>query len=367
MAELKLVTWNMEWLNDLFTSQSGGAPAAFRPDGDVPQHDKSTTVGKRKDKLRLGLERLEADVIVVIEGPSSPDELQLLFDTLAPGQWVTHLQVSKSLNAPHRKDIFTSTQNVGIAVRVDTGKFANPPMTVFDAMDPQSGDIFTASEPFFLDSGANGVFEWYRYERRPAYVEITMHDGASFRVMGVHLKSKGIFTALEWSQWWTIADANRERLLAQCRQLREAFLDRYLSKDPTRQIPLIVCGDINDGPGFDTSEMRLKASGVETLMGSIWQPDLALGNALYDALPPKDQARLNFEDNYTTSFEDPIFDGQYQREWIDHILYSRNAPPGWVHDGKIIRSTGGVPDTPFYRISDHFPVQATITLPAPQP
>ena len=167
-----------------------------------------------------------------------------------------------------------------------------------------------------------------------------------------------------------MADANRERLLAQCRHLREAFLNPYLKEAATRGIPLIVCGDINDGPGFDTSEMRLKASGVETIMGSVWEPELTLGSALFDRLPKKQREALDFADNFTTSFKDPIFDGVFQREWIDHILYSRNAAAGWVQGGDILREipegTDG-PKLPFYRVSDHYPVRADITLPPPGP
>jgi endonuclease/exonuclease/phosphatase family metal-dependent hydrolase len=355
----------MEWLNDLFAPGGAGSPAALRPDNEAPQHDKTTTVGKRKAGLKMGLEHLDPDVVVIIEGPSSVSELQLLFDTLAPGEWKTHLQRSVSPNAPNRRDKFTSTQNVGIAIRIDTGKFAAEPMKIFDAMEPASGAIHKGSEPFFHDSGENGVFEWYRFERRPAYAELTMSDGAAFRILGLHLKSKGIFNALEWSKWWTMADANRERLLAQCRHLREAFLNPYLTEDPTRKIPLVVCGDINDGPGFDTSEMRLKASGVETIMGSVWEPELTLGSALFDRLPKKQRDALDFRDNYTTSFKDPIFDGQFQREWIDHILYSRNAPPGWVHGADVVRRIPGDPEVQFYEIADHFPVRATVTLPPP--
>lgn len=33
------------------------------------------------------------DVVVVVEGPSSPEELQLFFDNIGEGTWATNLQV----------------------------------------------------------------------------------------------------------------------------------------------------------------------------------------------------------------------------------------------------------------------------------
>ena len=37
-----------------------------------------------------------------------------------------------------------------------------------------------------------------------------------------------------------MADANRSKLLAQARRLREAFLDPYLTEPATQDVPLIV-------------------------------------------------------------------------------------------------------------------------------
>ena len=360
MASIKLAVWNMEWLNKLFKSGGNHDSAAWKPDTDKPQKDSKHTVGERKALLKAGLQRIDADIVVVVEGPNKTAELKLLFKDLTTGEWTSHIQESKSINGPGRTDVWASGQCVGIAIRTDTGKFDMAKTRFFDAMSETSGHIFHASEPFWMDTGRDKVPEWFRFERRPAYAEITLGNGASFRLIGHHLKSKGIFSALEWSRWWAMADANRERLLAQCRQFRKEFLDKYLLEDDTKDIPLIVCGDINDGPGFDTSEAKFHASGIETLMGSIWKPELALGNALFDRLSDKRKAALNFEDNTTTSFADPIFNRTYHRVWIDHILYSRNGPDGWVTGGDILRMIDD--DTPFYKASDHYPVIASVNL-----
>ncbi len=357
---MKLAVWNMEWLNDLVDSNSG----ALKPgDRNVrgprpPWENEGPTVAERVALLREGLADLDPDILLIVEGPDRTEDMEILMASISDAEWAIYIQRSRFPSAPDNSRQNTSTQCVGIALRTDRGVFANTPMTIMDSEDPAAGLIHTATEPFFLDLGADKVPEWFRYERRPLWVTIHPAQGSDFNIMGLHLKSKGIFAAHEWSRWWQLADANRMRLLAQCRQIREAFLDVYLS-DPAA-LPLIVAGDINDGPGFDTSEMRLNASGVETLMGSVWKPGLSLGNALFDALNDRDRARLDFNDVTTTRFADPIFNDTYHRVMIDHILYSRNIP-GWVAPGEVPRETAA--GTEYWKISDHFPVVAKITPP----
>lgn len=364
MATAKLVVWNLEWINKLFVGKDEGP--ALKPDDALPEKTSKHTVGERLELIAKGLKVVDPDILVVVEGPDFKEEFPIFIDRVAEGTWEVMLQESLSVNSPRpgETQVYRASQCIGIAVRTDRGKFSADPLRVFDALD-ENEPIHHASNPFFFDTRDDKVLEWYRYERRPAYAEITLANGAAFRVIGLHLKSKGIFDAYEWSRWWQIADANRERLLAQCRQFREAFLDDYLTAPATRDIPLIVCGDINDGPGFDTSEMRLNASGIETLMGSVWRPELSLGNALYDRLEEKKKARLDFRDNFTTSFRDPIFENTFHRVWIDHILYSRGQGR-WVREAEVTRGAEiDGEDFPFWQISDHYPVSATIALSDP--
>ena len=92
---------------------------------------------------------------------------------------------------------------MGLAVRVDEGKFQDQPFLTFDT------NAVEAFDPFVVDVDDDGILEQYRFERRPLYAEVRPRDGAAFRVLGLHLKSKDIFGAYEWSKWWKIADANR--------------------------------------------------------------------------------------------------------------------------------------------------------------
>lgn len=345
--DLRLLVWNMEWMNDLFGAND--APAAFKPDDAKPQHSRDgVTVKMRREHLSGVINELSPDVVVVVEGPNRDSELQLFFDTDVTGDWQVASQHSRG------------TQEVGIAVRTDEGKFQTPAFTQFDTQN------IAAFAPFFHDSDGDGVREEHDFTRYPLYAEVQMRSGERFRLLGLHLKSKGIFTALEWSAWWQKADANRRRLLAQATQLRVEFLDAYLREDETKNVPLIVCGDINDGPGFDASERKFLGSAVERLMGTVWHPRSVLGNALFDTLPEQDKAELDFghRDLYTARFSDPIFNFTFHNVWIDHVLYTRNHEEGWVSSAHIHHSlpSGERIWEKYPHASDHRPITVNVSL-----
>jgi endonuclease/exonuclease/phosphatase family metal-dependent hydrolase len=217
-------------------------------------------------------------------------------------------------------------------------------------------------DPFLIDTDGDGVEEQHHFERRPLHTEIYPSQGTAFRVLGLHLKSKGIFDALEWSKWWDMSDGIRKKIIAEAAHVHDLFVDPYLTDSKTKQIPLIVCGDINDGPGLDASEKRLFGSGIERLMGNIWQPELCLGNAIFDSLKKKEKDDLNFKEVYTTSYRDPIFNNTYQKDWIDHILYSKSPAANWIKNAQIHHK---MPDgkniwEKYKNASDHHPVSVEV-------
>ena len=117
-------------------------------------------------------------------------------------------------------------------------------------------------------------------------------------------------------------------------------------------------------PGWTpVSEKRLFGSGIERLMGSMWKPELCLGNALFDGLKERDKVNLNFGAIATTRFQDPIFNNTWHNEWIDHILYSHCVDPVFVVEAQVHKEMAdGRPIWEKYRhASDHYPVSAMIT------
>lgn len=343
MSNLEMVVWNMEWMNDLFGPNN--EPARFKPDDEVTAQNKRATIKERRDDLGGVLNELNADLIVIVEGPNRTQELQLFFDTDVKGKWKTHVQYSKG-----------QTQNIGIAIRRDTNKFRETP---FKSFDTNSIDTFN---DFFADTDGDKIPELHKYERKPLYIEIYPKIGLPFRVLGLHLKSKGIFSAYEWSKWWQIAEGNRKKILAQASNLRYNFLDEYLTESNTQNIPLIVCGDINDGPGLDASEKKIFGSAIERIMGSVWNPQLCLGNAIFDSLTKDEKETLDFTKPYTTSYEDPIFNDIWHKVWIDHVLYTNNLPQQWVTKATIYETmkSGKKIWEEYKNSSGHFPISIII-------
>lgn len=158
MPDFKLVVWNMEWMNDLFGPNT--EPPAFRADDEVPIHHPRATVRQRRNDLAGVLGELAPEIVVVVEGPNRSDELQLFFDEDVEGEWSTVVQYSKG-----------QSQNLGLAVRRDGGKFADPPFDYTDtnnvgAFDPFAVDTMTTKSWSSTDS--NGGRCTWRSVRRSA-------------------------------------------------------------------------------------------------------------------------------------------------------------------------------------------------------
>ena len=99
--------------------------------------------------------------------------------------------------------------------------------------------------------------------------------------------------------------------------------------DSQPELPLIVMGDFNDDPGMDSYERFLGASSVETVMGSIYEPDRILHNALWH-ITKTDRAK----ELWTMAYPDLIIRNMdLHRAWLDHIFIS----PGMLDQSAVLK------------------------------
>jgi hypothetical protein len=219
-------------------------------------------------------------------------------------------------------------------------------------------DAFTFYEPWEADIENDGLKEVHKWERKPleAVFEIGA-GGQRIRLITVHAKSKGVFSVVDLYNFQKISLATRKRLLGQAIKLRERLDQLTLEPDP---VPVMVMGDMNDGPGMDPFEMMLGRSFVETVMGSVYDPNRIFHNTLW--WMSKDSALK--KKLWTVDFPDPIVKhsmGYRHRVWLDHILVSQDMlQPGssvrYVTNSGMIAS--GSRDA--WKASDHFAVYCRI-------
>lgn len=207
------------------------------------------------------------------------------------------------------------------------------------------------------DIDNDGIEEIFQFEK-PPLEGIFRHSGTgeTFMVMLVATKSKGVFVSADILRYQALALANRKKLSAQAGRIRNR-LDSIFTEDPDAKI--LIIGDLNDDPGADSYESLLGHSALEKIMGSVFEPEFIMHNALYHWTKDRALAR----ELYTTEFHDPIVKNQaVHRCWIDHIMVS----PG-LRRGKGIRyaeRSGMIADkTDMARkVSDHFPLYCRLEV-----
>ena len=86
--------------------------------------------------------------------------------------------------------------------------------------------------------------------------------GQVIRLIGAHLKSKAPHGAHNRDEVMRLSIANRRKQLAQAIWLRARVAEHLELGDP-----LIVMGDLNDGPGLDEYEHLFGRSSVEIILG----------------------------------------------------------------------------------------------------
>lgn len=272
------------------------------------------------------------------------------------------LGICEAANSPDEHAHFIDNYLTGSEYRLASGTSRGGQNLVFYYRDPFSvvsiDDAFSFYDPWTADIEDDGLKEHHKWERKPLEVLFKIGgDDAQLRIILAHTKSKGVFSVVDLYDFQKIALANRKRLVGQAIRLRERLEQLIHGPDP-----VVVMGDMNDGPGLDPFERMVGRSFVETTMGSIYNP----GGIFHNVLWWMSGSSASRKELWTADFPDPIVEhplGYRHRVWLDHILVS---PDMLNADSKVryVMDSGaiGEKNRDSREASDHFPVYCKIEV-----
>ena len=183
-------------------------------------------------------------------------------------------------------------------------------------------------------------------------------SGFGFRLIGAHLKSKAPHGVRTRDALMRLAIANRRKQLAQAIWLR-ARIAHHLAEGT----PLMLLGDLNDGPGLDAYEDLFGRSSVEIIMGT----DGAEEARLHDPHATRALARRLGAQPTTARFWIAP-EGRFLQALLDYIFVSPDLAaraPSWRIWHPLDDPTcWKVPELreALVTASDHFPVTLDIDL-----
>ncbi|MCR8827138.1 endonuclease/exonuclease/phosphatase family protein [Pseudosulfitobacter koreensis] len=342
---MRLATYNVEWFNALFDDD--GTPMT----DDTPSARYGITCARQTGALGTVFTALDADAVMIIEAPDhnrrrdtvrALENFAHLFD-LRARRAVTGFvnDTQQEIALLYDPDMLSATHD---PVGHPTGKKGAPDGPRFDGT-------------FRIDLDVDNTQDLIRFSKPP--LELAMRSHATdfaFRIIGAHLKSKAPHGATTRDQIMRHSIANRRKQLAQAIWLRARITDHLATGTP-----LIVMGDMNDGPGLDEYEHLFGRSSVEILLGGAGQ------EPMYDP-----HARLALSRRLgvmpTTARFWIVPEKRYLQALLDYIMISpdlRSRAPSW-------RIWHPLDDPDCWQVpqlrdalvtaSDHFPVTLDIEM-----
>ena len=293
---LRIATYNVEWFHALFDDDGRLL------DTNAWSGRQNVTRAQQIAALKTVFRALDADAILVVEAPD----------------------ISRHRNGAVALANFARA--AGLRARDVCFGFANDTqqelMLLYDpdvlhaTHDPLECGAPRFDGEFRIDLDVDATEDLITFSKPPLELRLDTPLGA-MRMIGVHVKSKAPHGARDDDHAMKIAIFNRRKQLAQCIWLR-----RRIEAHLTQDTPLIVLGDLNDGPGLDIYEELFGRSGVEIVMG--W-------NGAED--------RLMFDPNAARALERRIMaapttarfyvasEGRYLSALLDYIMVSPDLRP----------------------------------------
>ena len=247
---MRIATYNVEWFTGLFDDNN-----QLYDDGDwsarynVTRADQAAALGHV-------FQTLDADAVMVVE---APDQGKRRSTVLALEGFAERFD----LRTTHAVMGFSNDTQQEIALLYD-------PNTITAKHAPGgvlSGPEGATGAPRFdgalrIDLDIDATEDLVVFSKPPLELNIQTKGGFEFQMIGAHLKSKAPHGAKNDAEIMRFGIANRRKQQAQAIWLR-GRIEEHL----TAQNPLMVLGDMNDGPGLDEYENLFGRSSVEIVLG----------------------------------------------------------------------------------------------------
>ncbi len=341
---MRIATYNVEWFTNLFDDDGH-----LLDDGEWSGRQ-DVTRGEQIAALTRVFTALDADAVMVIE---APDDNRRRDGAVALEAFAAHagLRARKALLG------FANDTQQEIALLYDP----DPLRARHDPHGAETGKRGSRDAPRFdgvfrFDLDTDASPEAIRWSKPPLEALVETASGASFRMIGVHAKSKAPHGADTPDEIMRVSIANRRKQLAQCVWLRQRVTAHLEAEEP-----LIVLGDFNDGPGLDEYEKLFGRSSVEIVMGEegeieLYDPHARMAvTSRIGARPTTARFRIGPE-------------GRYLHALLDYIMLSpdlMSRRPAWriwnpFEDPECLRDREM--QQALLMASDHFPVTVDIEL-----
>lgn len=339
---MRIATYNVEWFNTLFDDDG----MLINDGGWSARHD--ITRAQQTAALGTVFQALDADAVMVIEAPD-----QSKHRSTVPA--LAHFANRFDLRAREVVLGFANDTQQEIALMYDPDVLS----AVHAPHGEEAGPEGASGAPRFdgalrIDLDIDATEDLVGFSKPPLEVAVTTKGGFAFHVIGAHLKSKAPHGAKSDADAMRISIANRRKQLAQAIWLR-GRVDTHLNAGT----PLMVLGDLNDGPGLDEFEHLFGRSSVEIILGNDGpQP-------LFDPHARQALGRNQFAIPTTARFWKRK-EERYLQALLDYIMVSaplRAKAPSWriwhpLDDPKCWQNPA-LRDA-LVTASDHFPVTIDI-------
>lgn len=250
---MRIATYNIEWFNALF-DDAGNL---------IEDHKWSSRYNVRRidQIIALGIvfTALDADAVMVIEAPDQNGKRSTV-------SALENFAARFDLRARQAVMGFENDTQQEIALLYDPDKLTARHDPISAPTGVRGGDVPDIAPrfdgAFHIDLDIDADEDVVRFSKPPLELAMQTKDGFAFRMIGAHLKSKAPHGARNDNEVMQISIANRRKQLAQAIWLRRRINGHLEAGEP-----LILLGDLNDGPGLDEYEDLFGRSSIEIVMG----------------------------------------------------------------------------------------------------